>query len=77
MTLGRNLTFDIVTSNVFSEILFSNALFLNCFFHSSKFKLDLSDNKKKLEKKFNVKIEYLEFRDEKNLKLNKYKRLYS
>ena len=41
--------------------------------HSSKFKLDLSDYKKKLEKKFNVKIEYLEFRDEKNLKLNNFK----
>ena len=41
--------------------------------HSSKFKLDLSNYKQKLEKKFNIKIEYLEFRDEKNLKLNNFK----
>ena len=41
--------------------------------HSSKFKLDLSDYKKELEKKFNIKIDYLEFRDEKNLKLNNFK----
>ena len=38
--------------------------------HSSKFKLDLSDYKIELENKFNIKIDYLEFRDEKNLKLN-------
>ena len=41
--------------------------------HSSKLKLDLSNYKQKLEKKFNIKIEYLEFRDEKNLKLNNFK----
>ena len=41
--------------------------------HSSKFKLDLSDYKIELEKKFNIKIEYLEFRDEKKLKLNNLK----
>ena len=41
--------------------------------HSSKLKLDLSNYKKKLEKKFNIKIEYLEFRDEKNLKLDNFK----
>ncbi len=41
--------------------------------HSSKFKLDLSDYKKELEKKFNIKIDYLEFRDEKSLKLNNLK----
>ena len=38
--------------------------------HSSKLKLDLSDYKIELENKFNIKIDYLEFRDEKNLKLN-------
>ena len=42
-------------------------------FRSSKFKLDLSDYKIELEKKFNIKIDYLEFRDEKNLKLNNQK----
>ena len=41
--------------------------------HSTKFKVDLSDYKKKLEKKFNIKIDYLEYRDEKNLKLNNLK----
>ena len=41
--------------------------------YSSKFKLDLSDYKLELEKKFNITIDYLEFRDEKNLKLNNLK----
>ncbi len=41
--------------------------------HKSKFKVNLSDYKKELEKKFNIKIDYLEFRDEKNLKLNNFK----
>ena len=41
--------------------------------HSSKLKLDLSDYKIELEKKFKIKIDYLEFRDEKNLKLNNFK----
>ena len=41
--------------------------------NSSKFKLDLSNYKKELENKFNIKIEYLEFRDEKSLKLNNFK----
>ena len=44
--------------------------------HSSKFKLGLCDYKKKIEKKFNIKIEYLEFRDEKNLKLNNFRNKY-
>ena len=41
--------------------------------HSSKFKLDLSDYRVELEKKFNIKIDYLEFRDEKSLKLSNFK----
>ncbi len=41
--------------------------------HSSKFKLDLSDYRVELEKKFNIKIDYLEFRDEKSLQLNNLK----
>ncbi len=39
----------------------------------SKFNLDLHDFKQKLEKKFDIKIDYLEFRDEKSLKLSKLK----
>ena len=38
-----------------------------------KFDFDLSNYKKTLEKKFDIKIDYLEFRDEKNLKLNNFK----
>ena len=40
---------------------------------SSKLKIDLSNYKIEIEKKFNIKIEYLEFRDEKNLKLDNFK----
>tara|TARA_Y100001970_G_scaffold18116_1_gene20351 strand:+ start:3677 stop:4489 length:813 start_codon:yes stop_codon:yes gene_type:complete len=40
---------------------------------SSKLSIDLPYYKKELEKKFNIKIDYLEFRDEKNLKLNNFK----
>ena len=39
----------------------------------SEFKLNLSDYKTELEKKFDIEIDYLEFRDEKNLKLNNFK----
>ena len=42
----------------------------NSKLNSSKLKLDLFDYKTELEKKFNIKIDYLEFRDEKSLKLN-------
>ena len=35
--------------------------------------LDLPNHKNELEKKFNIKIEYLEFRDNKTLKLNNFK----
>ena len=38
--------------------------------------LDLPNYKKELEKKFNIKIDYLEFRDEKTLKLNNLKNKY-
>ena len=41
-----------------------------------KLSLSLSNIKEKLEKKFNIKIDYLEFRDEKNLKLNNFKNNY-
>ena len=43
---------------------------------ASKLALNLPDYKKKLEKKYNIKIDYLEFRDEKNLKLNNFKNKY-
>ncbi|MDC3157616.1 pantoate--beta-alanine ligase [Candidatus Pelagibacter sp.] len=42
----------------------------------SKLAFNLPDYKKKLEKKYNIKIDYLEFRDEKNLKLNNFKNKY-
>ncbi len=42
----------------------------------SKLAFNLHDYKKELEKKYNIKIDYLEFRDEKNLKLNNFKNKY-
>ena len=44
--------------------------------HGSKLAFNLTDYKKKLENKYNIKIDYLEFRDEKNLKLNNFKNKY-
>ena len=44
--------------------------------HGSKLAFNLTDYKKKLENKYNIKIDYLEFRDEKNLKLNNFKNNY-
>ena len=41
--------------------------------YSSKSNLNLSDFKKELEIKFDIKVDYLEFRDEKNLELNNFK----
>ena len=41
--------------------------------YSSKSNLNLTDCKKKLEKRFKIKVDYLEFRDEKNLRLNNFK----
>ena len=43
---------------------------------ASKLALNLPDYKKELEKKYKIKIDYLEFRDEKNLKLNNFKNKY-
>ena len=43
---------------------------------ASKLALNLPDYKKELEKKYNIKIDYLEFRDEKNLNLNNFKNKY-
>ena len=44
--------------------------------HGPKLAFKLNDYKKKLENKYNIKIDYLEFRDEKNLKLNNFKNNY-
>ena len=44
--------------------------------HLSKINLDISDFKQKLEKKFDIKIDYLEFRDEKNLKPTNFKNTF-
>ena len=43
---------------------------------ASKLALNLPDYKKQLEKIYKIKIDYLEFRDEKNLKLNNFKNKY-
>ena len=43
---------------------------------ASNLPLNLPDYKKELEKKYKIKIDYLEFRDEKNLKLNNFKNKY-
>ncbi|MBD1154110.1 pantoate--beta-alanine ligase [Pelagibacterales bacterium SAG-MED23] len=54
------------------------ALFLKKIKYESKLddpklSFKLTNYKNKLEKKYNIKIDYLEFRDEKNLKLNNFK----
>ncbi len=60
-----------------SEIaLFLKKLKYKSKLQSSKLAFDLPDYKKKLEKKYSIKIDYLEFRDEKNLKLNNFKNKY-
>ena len=43
---------------------------------ASKLALNLLDYKKELEEKYKIKIDYLEFRDEKNLMLNNFKNKY-
>ena len=50
-----------------------NKIKLRSKLNSSKFNLLKSDYKKELENKFDIKIDYLEFRDEKSLKLNNFK----
>ncbi len=57
------------------------ALFLKKVKYKSKLEgtklaSDLYNYKMKLEKKYNIKIDYLEFRDEKNLKLNNFRNKY-
>ena len=42
----------------------------------SRLAFNLPVYKKKLEKKYNIKIDYLEFRDEKSLKLSNFKNKY-
>ena len=45
-------------------------------FESTKLVSDLHNYKIKLEKKYHIKVDYLEFRDEKSLKLNNFKNKY-
>ena len=57
------------------------ALFLKKIKYKSKFEgtklaSDLHNYKNKLEKKYNINVDYLEFRDEKNLKLNNFNNKY-
>ena len=56
--------------------LFLKKLKYKSKFQGSKLAFILPDYKKELEKKYNIKIDYLEFRDEKNLKLNNFKNKY-
>ena len=56
--------------------IFLNKIKLKSKLHSSKSNLNLSDLKKDLEKKYDIKVDYLEFRDEKELKLNNFKNKY-
>ena len=46
------------------------------YFNNFKVQIDLSKIKSEFEKKYKIKIDYLEFRDEKNLKLNNFKSKY-
>ena len=60
-----------------SEIaLFLKKLKYKSKLQGSKLVFNLPAYKKELEKKYNIKIDYLEFRDEKNLKLNNFKNKY-
>ncbi len=63
--------------NKASEIaLFLKKIKYKSKLQGSKLAFNLPDYKKELEKKYNIKIDYLEFRDEKNLKLSNFKNKY-
>ena len=53
-----------------------NSIKLKSKLDSSQHNINLSNYKKDLEKQFKIKIDYLEFRDEKGLKLNNFKNKY-
>ena len=60
-----------------SEIaLFLKKVKYNSRLEGTKFASNLHNYKIKLEKKYNIKVDYLEFRDEKNLKLNNFNNKY-
>ena len=60
-----------------SEIaLFLKKIKYKSNFEGTKLASDLHNYKIKLEKKYNIKVDYLEFRDEKNLKLNNFNNKY-
>ncbi len=73
----RNKLLDKKSLKIASEI----ALFLSKLRRKSKFKLskmafDLPNYKINLETKYNIQIDYLELRDEKNLELNNFKKKF-
>ena len=73
----RNKLLKINSLKKASEIaLFLKKIKYKSKLHDPKLVFNLNDYKKKLENKYNIKIDYLEFRDEKNLKLNSFKNNY-
>jgi len=73
----RNKLLKINSLKKASEIaLFLKKIKYKSKLHGPKLVFNLNDYKKKLENKYNIKIDYLEFRDEKNLKLNSFKNNY-
>jgi len=60
-------------SNIAKKLL---KLKKNLFLKNLKLPINISNIKSKLEKKYKIKIDYLEFRDEKKLKLNNFKTKY-
>ncbi len=70
----RNQLLNKKSLNKASEIaLILRKLKLKSKFQASKISSDLPNYKNLLETKYNIKIDYLEFRDEKNLELNNFK----
>ena len=73
----RNKLLNINSLKKAAEIaLFLKKIKYKSKLQASKMILNLPDYKKKLENKYNIKIDYLEFRDEKNLNLNNFKNKY-
>jgi pantoate--beta-alanine ligase len=73
----RNKLLKKKSFNKASEIaLFLKKIKYKSKLQGSKLAFNLPDYKKELEKKYNINIDYLEFRDEKNLKLNNFKNKY-
>ena len=73
----RNKLLDKKSIKIASEIAsFLKKIKHQSIINSSKIVLDLPNYKKTLENKYNIKIDYLEFRDEKSLKLNNFRKKF-